>query len=368
MRRQDLAKRVMDEGKPTYLPAISLDRAVDRAALAAQCGFDDAIGFPIVGGGQSAAVMLFFAESIGQPDEQLFVCLTAIAEQVGQLLKRLQTEEALRATEDSLLQAHKMEAMGRLVGGVVHDFNNLLTVILGYSELLLESTKIAIPSRDAIVEVRNAARHAANLTKRILSFCRKKTYCPVVLNLNTSVEEMEPMIRSLIGKEIDLRVALAPDLHHVRADPAQIEQVLMNLIINARDAIGGRGRLTLETKNVNLQRNDLGGISGGFAGPYVVLSISDTGTGMDEATQRRIFEPFYTTKPSGRGTGLGLATVRDIMTQCGGDILVDSKPGEGTTFRLVYPRAPKGLSPWQVHSALRRFRWVRKPSSSSTMK
>ena len=242
-----------------------------------------------------------------------------------------------RQLEDQLRQAGKMEAVGQLAGGVAHDFNNILTAILGYADLLAEGLPAADQRREDLEEIRKAAQRAAALTRQLLAFSRKQVLEPRSLDVNLLVDNMDKMLRPLLGENIQLRAVPAPQLHAVRADPNQIEQVILNLAVNARDAMPKGGKLTIETANVDLDEHYAARHATVVPGPHVMLAVSDTGTGMDAATQARIFEPFFTTKDPGRGTGLGLATVYGIVKQSGGSIWVYSELGRGTTFKIYFP-------------------------------
>ena len=254
---------------------------------------------------------------------------------IGQdITDRNRAEAALHESELQFRQAQKMEAIGRLAGGIAHDFNNLLTVITGYSDLALKRMAADDPFKRNCEEIKKAGERAAALTRQLLAFGRKQVLQPKVLDLSSVVSEMEGMVRPLIGEDIELCITLAPDTDQVKADPGQIEQVIMNLTVNARDAMPRGGRLNIETKNVRLDNR----FAEAEPGNYVMIAISDTGVGMNATTQSHIFEPFFTTKPVGDGTGLGLSTVYGIINQSGGHIQVDSEVDAGTTFKIYLPR------------------------------
>lgn len=244
-----------------------------------------------------------------------------------------------RHLEEQLVQSQKMEAIGRLAGGIAHDFNNLLTGILGYARFAISVLPEGSPARDDVIEIERAGTRAAALTSQLLAYARRQMIAPRVTNLNNLVRGMDSMLRRLIGEDIVLETRCASELWNARVDPAQFEQVILNLTVNARDAMPTGGRLTIETGNRVLGGTESMAHPEVTPGSYVMLTVSDTGTGMDAATQARIFEPFFTTKGLGKGTGLGLAVAYGIIAQAGGHILVSSEINRGTTFTVLLPRA-----------------------------
>jgi PAS domain S-box-containing protein len=270
-------------------------------------------------------------EIAGQAEAHFAVIARDISER-----KSAEAEKEL--LEDELRQAHKLKAVGQLAGGIAHDFNNLLTVISGYTEILLRRLGHEADGSDEIVQISKAAQRAARLTRQLLAYSRKQVVELRALDLNAVVTETQTMLERLIGENIEFSTALAEDLGSIRADYGQIEQIITNLVVNARDAMPAGGKLLLETGNVTVADVATGRRSDTTPGDYVVLAVTDTGQGMDAATAGRIFEPFFTTKERGVGTGLGLATVDGIVKQSGGRIEVESRPGKGATFRLHFPR------------------------------
>lgn len=257
-------------------------------------------------------------------------------------LEKTQNEQ--RLLEQRLRQAHKMEAVGRLAGGVAHDFNNLLTIIRGHGDLLLDRGIENASQRNSVEQIKKAADRAVSMTRQLLAFSRLQVLQPRIIDLNVIVAEMGKMLPRLIGENIEYVLVPEPNLARVKADPGQIEQVIMNLAVNARDAMPEGGKLVVQTRNVELNEADARNRSPMPMGAYVLFSVSDTGCGMDEKTKVHIFEPFFTTKEVGKGTGLGLATVYGVVKQSGGFIWVESSPGKGTTFEIYLPQATEEIS------------------------
>ena len=244
-----------------------------------------------------------------------------------------------RQLEEQLLESQKLESIGRLAGGVAHDFNNLLTGILGYARFALQSVPENHAARADILEIERAGTRAASLTSQLLAYARRQMIVPQIVRLNQLVIAMDSLLRRLIGEDVDLETRCARDLWHAQIDPGQFEQVIINLAVNARDAMPNGGRLTVETSNATLDDSYMRQHPEVLPGEYVVMAVADTGVGMDTATQIRIFEPFFTTKEQGKGTGLGLAVCYGIVKQAGGHLWVYSEPGRGTTFKVLLPRA-----------------------------
>jgi two-component system, cell cycle sensor histidine kinase and response regulator CckA len=276
------------------------------------------------------------------------VLFVAILWTLGCVFDQFRTETAdtqATPTESEKLQSQKMEAIGRLAGGVAHDFNNLLAVISGYSDLLLENLDSSDHRRAKLEHIKQAANSAAGLTRQLLMFSRQQIIQPVVMDINQIVGNTATMLRRLIKENIEFAVILEPNLDLVNADPGQVEQLILNLVVNARDALPKGGTLTIQTHNEQMKNNPGQVESGILPGRFVLLEVTDTGTGMDQETQARIFEPFFTTKAVGKGTGLGLATVYGIVKQNNGRIEVQSKLGHGSSFKVYLPAVKHAVLP-----------------------
>jgi signal transduction histidine kinase/ActR/RegA family two-component response regulator len=308
----------------------------------------DFVAIPILLGGTVRAVLVFYGVDAASAGARLHDLIAFIADQVAQALAREQMSTTLHETEETLRQTRKMEAIGRLAGGIAHDFNNLLTVILGNCELLQD--KVALQPRigEFVEEIRTASDRAAQLTRQLLTFSRKRPSKADVVNLNEVLRDFERMLQRVVGAAITVDMRLDPTAHPVRLDRVEFEQVMLNLAANARDAMPGGGRLTISTTNVWLELKAVASFSDVKPGDFVELCVSDTGCGMDEQTRSRVFQPFFTTKGVGRGTGLGLATVYGIICNGHGFVRVESQPGAGARFLIYLPRAPLGIAPRDV--------------------
>ncbi len=328
-----LPGRVWQTGAAAWATDVLHEENFTRVQMAAEVSLHGACAFPISLAGEVYGVMEFFSRDTRQPDVHMLEMMVAIGNQIGHLIERRQLEE-------QLLHSQKMEAIGRLAGGIAHDFNNLLTIIQGYSQLVLSRVRSGDSMHEDIKEIQQAVDRAAALTAQLLAFSRPQAVVQQkVLDLNIVVQNLEKMLNRVLGEDINLSVALHQDEALIRIDPGQIEQIILNLAINARDAMPKGGKLTIETEGVDFTEIAAWRPVTLSPGTYVKFLISDTGCGMDEYTQLHMFEPFFTTKELGRGTGLGLFTVYGIVKQAGGEIVVDSRPGEGTTFAVYFPRA-----------------------------
>ena len=330
-------------------------------------GFHGSFGFPILVENEIEGVIEFCSRQVQGPDDQLLKMLKDVGLKIGQFAEGARTEGVLRETEAQLRQAQRMEAVGRLAGGMAHDFNNLLTVIRGYSELLLGRLGPADAMRKDTEEIKKAADRATGLTRQLLSFSRRQFVETTVLDLNTLVANMDGMLRRLIGEDlVELSAELDPSTCFIKADPGQIEQVIMNLVVNARDAMPRGGRLMVETRNVTIGEEVRLDAVGVAPGSYVLLAVRDTGEGMDAEVRSHLFEPFFTTKEKGRGTGLGLSTVYGIVQQSGGSITVRVRLVRAQSSGSISHGPTKGhqwcgrvLTRWFRHLAAKRFSWSR---------
>ena len=336
-----MAREVIQEGRlrilydPDTLPRPDVDGIVPfgdegRTSASILC-------VPIRSGERLVGAMSIQSYTFYAYDEAALNTFQALADYCGGALERTLSEAARHELEQQLIQAQKMEAVGRLAGGVAHDFNNMLAVIGGYSELLLMNAPPGHSMNAPLEQIRKAGDRAAKLTQQLLAFSRKQILQPQVLNLNDVVLGVDRMLRRLIGADIELVTLSEPGVRKIEADPGQVEQVLLNLAVNARDAMPQGGKMTIQTRSVFVDEEIAACEPGARSGPYVLLTVTDTGCGMNAETLERIFEPFYTTKDLGKGTGLGLSTVYGIVSQSDGFIQVESAPQEGTTFRIYFP-------------------------------
>jgi signal transduction histidine kinase len=327
---------IAEERRPHATDSLLEDPSMSDKAWAEREGLVAFVGHPLIVEDRLVGVAAAFARA--PIDGVALSGFASAAGEIAQCIERKRVERALQGSEEQVRQLQKIEAVGRLAGGLAHDFNNLLTVITGHSQLLLRRLPLGDPLCSGLDVIERTAARAARLTMQLLAFSRKQILAPVVLDLNDVVPGMAEMLQRLIGEDINLLFRPGPRLGRVAVDPGQLEQVIVNLVVNARDAMPTGGHISLETANVEVSEDSAHGHVGAGPGSYVMLVVSDTGTGMDAKTQSRIFEPFFTTKEPGKGTGLGLATVYGIVRQSGGHISVETEPGKGSTFRIYLPR------------------------------
>ena len=328
---EGLPGRVWATLAPAWIEDVTTDSNFPRRDQARRAGLKSALAVPVLSQGQLVAVLDFFKTDLSPANRRLVDFVAVVAGRIGEVLRG-------RELAEQLLHSQKLDAIGRLAGGVAHDFNNLLTAILGYGEFVMSGLRPEDPLRGDVAEIRAAAQRAAALTRQLLAFSRKQRLLPCVLDLNESVSSLAKMLRRLLGEAVELALELSPEACRVKADAGQLEQVVVNLAVNARDAMPKGGRLLMRTGSVELAGEEAARAELG-PGRYALLSVADTGTGMSREVRARIFEPFFTTKEQGQGTGLGLATVYGIVKQSGGGIAVESEPGRGSEFRIYLPWA-----------------------------
>ena len=331
---QGLPGRVYQSGQPVWIADVAGESNLTREPMLTRLGLNSAIAFPIRLGDRIHGVLEFFSARIRPPDNELLSMFGTVGSQIGQFVEGRKIEEQLR-------QSQKMEAFGQLAGGVAHDFNNILAVIMGYAHLLLESNQLDAEAKDYLKEVYVAGERAANLTRQLLTFSRNKEMEVRAINLNDLIANMTKMLGRLVREDVRLECHFATGLPMVQADEGMMEQVLMNLTVNARDAMPKGGRLIIGTEQGTIDAASAQASFEGRAGEFVLLTVEDTGCGMTPEIKARIFEPFFTTKEVGKGTGLGLATVFGIVKQHQGWIEVDSQIGVGTTFKIFLPAIPR---------------------------
>jgi len=326
-----LPGRVWASGRPTWLPDVTQEGNFPRVSIIGKTPLRSAFAFPVLIGSGVGGVFGFFSRKLCVSDEGLQRTFINLGGQLGQFFER-------KRVEGHLFQSQKMETVGKLAGGIAHEFNSIMTAIIGQSELLLNDLSPENPLCENVTEIRKAADRAATLTRQLLAFGRKQILQPEILDLNVVLAGMESMLLHLMGKSMDVRIIFAVGLKAVRADASQIEQVVVNIVMNASDAMPNGGKLILETANVSLGAEYVSHFPELKAGEYVMLAITDTGAGMSDEVKARIFEPFFTTKAVGQGTGLGLATCHGIVQQSGGHIAVYSESGRGATFKIYLPQ------------------------------
>ena len=329
--------KVADTGQTLLQHDIALGPRSPIGEQFLQMGLRSSVKVPLVSKGRVIGTLGLRRRRVGAYGLWEQAILERLANQIAPAVENARMHEERVQAEEQLSQAQKMESVGQLAGGVAHDFSNLLTVIMGFSQLLLEEAPPESPTNNYLQEIQKATERAANLTNQLLAFSRRQVIEPKVIDLNGLVMNLDNMLRRLIGEDIELVTLPAANLESVKADPGQIEQVLMNLAVNAQDAMGEGGKLTIETANVTLDAGYVRQHGDASPGRHVMLTVSDTGMGMSEEVQDHIFEPFFTTKEVGKGTGLGLATCFGIVQQSGGHIEVRSEPGRGTSFKVYLP-------------------------------
>ncbi|NUN49331.1 MAG: response regulator [Candidatus Brocadiae bacterium] len=331
--------------EPEWVEDVAARPEFRRQALAARFGLVSMCVTPVVFGGRLVGAIEFFTRSRRPKDPAMLSQLMDIGTTLAEAVDRIRFQEALQLREQEVRRAENLEAVGRLAGGIAHDFNNLLTAIVGYSEDMATRIPADSPLRADLLEIRHAGDQAAVLTRQLLAFGRKQILQPRVVDPAETLAAMEPMLRSLAGESVALSIRCEPGAGSVHVDPGQLEQVIVNLVLNARESMPRGGRLELGISRVELQADDPKRPAGVPPGSRVLLTVADSGAGFDETTQAHLFEPFYNVPAGARGTGLGLATVYGIVQQSGGHIQVESRAGLGATFRICFPRVSTSASP-----------------------
>lgn len=337
-----LVQGIIDSKNAVWGEEITKNPDYAHAEWAEKLKVNTLLAFPIIVDSEVNSIIVIFNRQNLPIDDELLTMSVNLGKQIGHFIERKQTETALKLSDERLQQAQKMEAIGRLAGGIAHDFNNILTAIIGYSDLTIRRLETDSPLKHNVEEVKKAALRAASLTTQLLAFSRKQVMQPKTLNLNETVSNVDQMLKRLLGEDVQLLTILDPKLFPVKTDPTQIELALLNLAVNARDAMPNGGKMTIETANVTLDENYARSRTDVIPGDYVMLAVSDTGHGIDEETQTHIFEPFFTTKPKGKGTGLGLSTVYGIVRQSKGHVWFYTEVDKGTTFKIYLPRVQDG--------------------------
>lgn len=332
--------------------------AIQKSAVSVSVGFDEdtrkpqsSIIVPMKIKGVCIGIIEVQSYEIGAYKDEHATAMSMAANFVANAIENVRLLELERQREEQFRQSQKLESVGRLAGGIAHDFNNMLTAINGYSSLTLRRLKPDDPLRHNIEEIKKAGERSASLTHQLLAFSRRQVLKPKVLDINQTVNDVSFMLERLIGEDVRLISALSSELGQVKVDPGQLSQVIMNLVVNARDAMPDGGQLTIETSNVFLDEEFAARHVPTEVGYYVLLAVTDTGTGIDPETRKHIFEPFFTTKEVGKGTGLGLATVYGIVKQSGGYIWIDSEVGQGSTFKIYLPRVDECVGAEKKQSA-----------------
>ncbi len=327
-----LPGRVWDSGQPAWIDQIDEAENSYHLHAAKKAGLKGAFAYPILQVNEVIGVIQFFSREVHNPDEYMVRTFAVLGTQLGQFFQRLKLEE-------QLFQAKKTETISMLAGGIAHHFNNIMAIILGYSELTLSRLPSGNPLIHNMKEISAAAERAAELTRQLLAYSRNQLFQTKLHDLNQIIIRMEGKIHHLLGRDIGLHIISCGDIHAVKVDAGQIEQVIINMVLNARDAMPDGGKLIIKTENIMIDKDCTGKEGELTPGDYVLLTITDTGTGMSAEVMSHLFEAFFTTKEVGQGTGLGLATCYGIIKQSGGLIRVDSEPGQGATFKIYLPRA-----------------------------